>query len=126
MNGDQLFLDTNIILYFLNGDKSLVPILEEKQLFISFITQMELLSLKEITEKELNSIESFLMHCSIIEMSSRIKENAIFIRRKYGLKLPDAIIAGSSMFLNAPLFSADKALSRISEIDLIYYQFDTD
>ncbi|MDZ7742765.1 MAG: PIN domain-containing protein [Bacteroidota bacterium] len=97
MNGDQLFLDTNIILYFLNGDKSLLPNLEEKQLFISFITQMELLSFKEITKKEINLIEGFLTNCLIIEMSLRIKENAIFVRRKYGLKLPDAIIAGSSI-----------------------------
>lgn len=126
MNGDQLFLDTNIILYFLNGDKSLLPNLEEKQLFISFITQMELLSFKEITQREINLIEGFLTNCLIIEMSLRIKENAIYVRRKYGLKLPDAIIAGSSMFLNVPLFSADKVMSRISEIDLIYYQFDTE
>jgi len=126
MNGNQLFLDTNIILYFLNGDKSLLPIFEEKQLFISFITQLELLSFKAITENEINQIEGFLNHCSIIEMSSRIKKDTIFLRRKYGLKLPDAIIAGSSLFLNAPLFTADKAMARISEIDLVYYQFNAD
>ncbi|MCK9452735.1 MAG: type II toxin-antitoxin system VapC family toxin [Bacteroidales bacterium] len=113
MNGNQLFLDTNIILYFLNGDKSLLPVFEEKQLFISFITQLELLSFKAITENKINKIEGFLNHCSIIEMSSRIKENTIFLRRKYRLKLPDAIIAGSSLLPNAPLFTADKAMARI-------------
>jgi predicted nucleic acid-binding protein len=44
MNGDQLFIDTNIILYYLNGDRTLLPVLEDKQLFVSFITQLELLS----------------------------------------------------------------------------------
>jgi len=123
MNGNQLFIDTNIILYYLNGDTTLLPVLEDKQLFISFITQLELLSFKEITQPEIKMIEGFLKHCTIIEMSSMVKENTILLRRKYGLKLPDAIIAGSSLYLNVPLFTADKGLSKIKEIDLIYYQF---
>lgn len=123
MNGDQLFIDSNIILYYLNGDKTLLPVLEDKQLFVSFITELELLSFKKITEPETKLIEGFLQHCTIIEMSSVIKENTILLRRKYGLKLPDAIIAASSLFLNAPLFTADKDMANITEIDLIYYQF---
>lgn len=123
MNGDQLFIDSNIILYYLNGDSTLLPVLEDKQLFISFITQLELLSFKKITEPEIKLIEGFLQHCTIIEMSSVIKENTILLRRKYGLKLPDAIIAASSLFLNVPLFTADKDMVNIKEIDLIYYQF---
>ncbi len=78
---------------------------------------------KKITEPEIKWIEGFLQHCTIIEMSSVIKENTILLRRKYGLKLPDAIIAASSLFLNAPLFTADKDMANIKEIDLIYYQF---
>jgi predicted nucleic acid-binding protein len=123
MNGNQLFIDTNIILYYLNGDTTLLPVLEDKQLFVSFITQLELLSFKEITESEIKMIAGFLKHCTIIEMSSVVKENTILLRRKYGLKLPDAINAGSSLYLNVPLFTADKGLSKIKEIDLIYYQF---
>ena len=123
MNGDQLFIDSNIILYYLNGDRTLLPVLEDKQLFVSFITELKLLSLKKITEPEIKLIEGFLQHCAIIEMSSVIKENTILLRRKYGLKLPDAIIAASSLFLNAPLFTADKDMANIKEIDLIYYQF---
>lgn len=123
MNGDQLFIDSNIILYYLNGDKTLLPVLEDKQLIVSFITQLELLSYKKITEPEIKMIESFLQQCTIIEMSSLIKENTIMLRRKYGLKLPDAIIVGSSLYLNAPLITADKGMANITEIDLIYYQY---
>lgn len=123
MNGDQLFIDTNIILYYLNGDKTLLPVLEDKQLFASFITQLELLSFKNITEPEIKIVEGFLQECTIIEMSSVIKESTVLLRRKYGLKLPDAIIAGSALYLNVPLFTADKGMARIKEIDLIYYQF---
>ena len=43
MNGNNLLLDTNIVLYLLNGEETLIPLLEEKNLFLSFITQLELL-----------------------------------------------------------------------------------
>ena len=38
MSGNQLFLDTNIVLYLLNGDETLADFLQEKQLYISIIT----------------------------------------------------------------------------------------
>jgi predicted nucleic acid-binding protein len=48
MNGNSVLLDTNIVLYFLNGEETLIPILEQKSLFLSFITQLELLGSKNI------------------------------------------------------------------------------
>ena len=122
MNGNELFLDTNIILYYLNGDETLIPVLEDKQLFLSFITEMELLSYSNITDAEIQTVENFLNECYIVEISSQIKEKTILLRRKYGLKLPDAIIVGSALSLNAPLITADKKMSAINEIDVIYYQ----
>ncbi len=38
MNGNNILLDSNIVLYFLNGEATLLPLLEEKQLYVSFIT----------------------------------------------------------------------------------------
>jgi predicted nucleic acid-binding protein len=59
MNGNSLLLDTNIILYLLNGDETLIPLLEEKNLFVSFITELELLSYKELTHKDSENIGHF-------------------------------------------------------------------
>jgi predicted nucleic acid-binding protein len=97
-------------------------LLEDKQLFYSFITQLELLSYSGIKDSEIQLVENFLNECFIIEISSQIKENTIFLRRKYSLKLPDAIIAGSALSLNVPLVTADKKMSGVKEIDMIYYQ----
>lgn len=47
MNGNKLLLDTNIILYLLNGDNTLVDILQGKTPYISFITELELFSFKK-------------------------------------------------------------------------------
>ena len=49
MNGNKLFIDTNIILYLLNGDITLAEILNNKQIYISVITELELFSFRNIT-----------------------------------------------------------------------------
>ncbi|MFO7744518.1 MAG: PIN domain-containing protein [Psychroflexus sp.] len=123
MNGNSLLLDSNILLYLLNGEETLIPLLEDKQLYLSFITQLELLSFPGISEKEINKIKSFIDKCIIIEMSSTIKEYTIKLRKKHKLKLPDSIIAASSLYINVPLVTADTDFKKISEdVDLVFYQ----
>jgi len=50
MNGNNILLDTNIVLYLLNGEETLIPLLAEKNLFLSFITQLELLGSKYLNQ----------------------------------------------------------------------------
>ncbi len=122
MNGNSLFLDTNIVLYFLNGDRTLIPVLEEKVLYVSFITDLELLSYSGITSEDSRKIKSFINNCTVVEMNSGIKHDVISTRKKYNLKLPDAIIVGSAMRLDIPLISADKGMKKVNEIDFIHYE----
>ncbi|MCB0749067.1 MAG: type II toxin-antitoxin system VapC family toxin [Ignavibacteriae bacterium] len=122
MNGNSLLLDTNVILYFLSGDRTLIPLLNEKDLFVSFITQLELLSYKEITETDIKNINEFLAECTIIDINAKIKEIAINLKRKYSLKLPDSIIIATGLFLKIPVISADAQFKLVEESDLIFYQ----
>ena len=92
MNGNSILLDTNIVLYLLNGDKTLIPLLENKRLFVSFITEIELLSYKGIKDKDQAILKEFLSECLIVDINQLIKENTVEIRKKYSLKLPDCII----------------------------------
>jgi predicted nucleic acid-binding protein len=71
MNGNKLFLDTNIMLYLLNG----------KQLFISVITELELLAYKGITPKEESVIQEFVSQCKTISINSEVKQESIRIRK---------------------------------------------
>lgn len=73
MSGNKLFLDTNIILYLLNGDITLAESLNEKQLFVSVITELELLAYKDITSKESEIIKDFLNQCKIVNLNDSIK-----------------------------------------------------
>jgi predicted nucleic acid-binding protein len=122
MNGNNLLLDTNIVLYFLNGDKTLIPILEDKSLFISFITQLELLSYNELSSEEIESIQLFLNECTIIDININIKNIAIDLRKKYHLKLPDSIIIATAIWLNSPVISSDMEFARAIEADIILYE----
>ncbi|MHB8337835.1 MAG: type II toxin-antitoxin system VapC family toxin [Ignavibacteriaceae bacterium] len=122
MNGNSILLDTNIVLYLLNGDKTLIPLLENKQLFVSFITEIELLSYKGIKAKDQTILKEFLSECLIVDINQLIKENTVEIRKKYSLKLPDCIIIATSLYLNIPIISADKEFSKAENADLVLYQ----
>ena len=74
MNGENIVLDTNIVLYFLAGDEGLLPILENRFLSISVITEMELLSYQFFDQEELTDIQAFIDDCSVINLNEEIKE----------------------------------------------------
>lgn len=43
MSGNNFLLDTNIVLYLLSGNTTVAEIIDGTQLYISFVTQLELL-----------------------------------------------------------------------------------
>ena len=122
MNGNNLLLDSNIVLYLLNGEQTLIPLLEDKKLYVSFITQLEVLGYKGITTSEQKKINQFLSECIIIDINPVIKNYTISLRQKYGLKLPDSIIMATSLYLNIPLITADTEFKKVESLDLIYYE----
>ena len=122
MNGTNILLDTNIVLYLLNGEETLIPLLDEKNLFLSFITQLELLGNRHLKPKDILKIKQFISECTVIDITPAIKELVINIRQKYNLKLPDCIIIATSLWLNMPLITADQDFKKVDIADLIYFQ----
>ncbi len=122
MNGNNLLLDTNIVLYLLNGEETLIPLLEEKNLFLSFITQLELLGNCNLNFDDHIKIKQFIAECTVIDITPGIKEFTISIRQKYSIKLPDSIIMATSLWLNMPLITADHDFKKIDIADLIYFK----
>ena len=122
MSGNKLFVDTNIVLYLLSGDKTLAALLNEKNLYLSFVSQLELLGFKGMNKKEESSLISFIEQCTVIDINNRIKQKVIELRKRYSLKLPDCIIMASSIHLDIPIFSADEDFKKVKDLDLLYYQ----
>jgi len=122
MSGNNILLDTNIVLYLLNGEETLIPLLEEKNLFLSFITQLELLGTRNLNSDDILKIKQFISECTVIDITPGIKEYTISVRQKYSIKLPDCIILATSLWLNMPLISADQDFKKIDIADLIYFK----
>ncbi|HEV2832442.1 MAG TPA: type II toxin-antitoxin system VapC family toxin [Hanamia sp.] len=121
MNGNRFLLDTNIILYILSGDKIIANYLRNKILYTSIICEIELLSYKSISLNEEKGIQKFLSEFRIISIDQSIKELSIQLRKKYFLKIPDTIIAATSISLGIPLVTADKVFKQISELTIDLY-----
>jgi hypothetical protein len=112
MNGVEVLLDTNILIYLTAGNKTVEAFLQGKQPIISFITEMEILSWPSLSEKEYKIAKAMIGECRVIQMNNAIRDEAIAIRRSTRLKLPDAIVAATSKYLDLTLVSADADLKK--------------
>lgn len=121
MIGNSFLIDTNIALYLLSGNATIVNILDKNYCYLSFISQLELLAFKKITATEELRITKFISDCFLIDINDDIKKNVIAIRKQHNLKLPDCIIAATSMHLNIPLLTGDKGFKGISDLSVILY-----
>ena len=114
--------DTNFLVYVHEGNDKVLPFLNYN-FGVSFITEVELLGFKGITKIEEAKLKQLINDSFVIEWSSKIKEQTIELRKKYNIKLPDAIIASTSLIYGLPLVTADKGYSKIEELDLILIEF---
>lgn len=122
MSGNKLFVDTNILLYFLDGDQEVIEMISDKELVISFINELELLSFPKISADSEETIKGLLKNCTIVDITQEIKDLTIEFRRKSKLKLPDAIVAATAFYLQLPLLTADKQFRKVEELEVIIYE----
>jgi len=121
MNGNNFLVDTNIVIYLLSGDKTIADLLDRKRIYISFITEIELLTFQNLTVNEKQIVKNLLADCIVIGMNDGIKDKTISIRINKKLKIPDAIIAATSLYLKIPIITADEQFKKVSDLELIYY-----
>lgn len=121
MNGN-LLIDTNIFIYLTKGDQKVIDYLQDRNICISFISELELLSFKGINEDEEQIIREILSQFTIIGFNEFLKETIINLRKKYNLKLPDSIILAIAKQYDLPFLTSDKNLKNIEEVDVIIYE----
>lgn len=122
MSGSKFLLDTNAILYILDGDEVLAELLYNERLYTSIITEMELLSYKNITVREKQQIKKFLSDFVVVNIDDAIRDQTIEIKKNTQLRLPDSIIAASSIVLDMPLVTSDKQFKTVVGLNLLYYE----
>ena len=72
MNGNSLLLDTNIILYLLAGNQTVADFLNNKTVFVSVVTELELLGYDGLQSEGKLIVENLLEDSTIIDINSEI------------------------------------------------------
>jgi predicted nucleic acid-binding protein len=120
LNGVEFIVDTNILIAFDLG----IPNLEHYtnyNLGISCITEIELLGYSKNTEKDIADYTALIKEFEMFELTTSIKAEAIYLKRKYNIKTPDAIIAATAIHAKVPLISNDKGFNKIKELVVLTY-----
>jgi predicted nucleic acid-binding protein len=119
MNGISILSDTNPLIYLLDGNSEVAEFLDEKQVWLSVISELELFGKRGLSKPEIKEINALLDNCFIAELTPNIKKIVKELMQKFAIKLPDAIIAATAIYLDLPLLTADKEFSKIQDIKLI-------
>src|SRR5688572_16555761 len=98
MNGPaNILVDTNLIILGIGGDKRALELLEGHSLFVSVISEIELLSIPFQKVQDERLMRDFISNCFVIDLDGEIKRQTIHLRKNHKIKIPDAIIAASSI-----------------------------
>ena len=122
MSGNKYILDTNAVIYLLNGDKQFSSMLSTARwIGISIISYVEFLAFENISDNDKSLFDEFLKKINTVNISIEnedIINKIIDIRRKYSLKLPDSIIASTAYVNNAILITWDQKFRQVNEIEI--------
>lgn len=111
----NIFLDTNAVIYFLEGIMGFEIIGEYRSFFYSFITEIELLAFADDEKKQI--IINFLKRGKRIAINDKIIKQSIEVRKTVRLKIPDAIIVASAKNVGADFYTSDEEI--LKKVDFL-------
>ncbi len=119
----MIFLDTNILIEYLKGNKSLIKSYSLDELFISDIVVMELYQGAK-SKQDLKFIINEIAVFKILKTNDEIIKLATLLVKEYNLshnmKMMDAIIASTVMVYNMPLMTLNlKDFRYIDGVELV-------
>ena len=82
----------------------------------SIVTRIELLSRRGLDGSEIASVQSFLASSEEIGLTDAIAQRAAELRRTFGGKLPDAVVAATAELYEAPLLTLDRGMVRYASV----------
>ena len=125
MERKNYLIDTNVAIYYFGlalsaeSEKFMDMILGERY-SISVINRIELLGFKSLNVNESEALSSFISHSDIFDLEENIILETIQIRKKYSIKLPDAIIAATCLVNNFSLITNNiKDFDKIRHLQIV-------
>lgn len=124
--GLKYLWDTNTAIYFLqqlfppHAEHFIDATLKEGPPAISAITEIELLCWKTPKEDEIQILQAFINQANVLELEQLVKLKTVELRKKYPIKLPDAIIAATALSYNLTLITRNtKDFKLIPELTVV-------
>jgi len=115
--GSLAVLDTNAIIYLVNGQlRSPLPL---KRFLVSVITRIELLGWKDLGPVEEAAIRKVLGEVREVGLEEAMILQAIELRRSTSLRVPDAIVAATAIVTGADLISLDRTFIGVPGLNLL-------
>lgn len=98
----EYLLDTNILIYHFADTIPKKEVNKIEEIFrtsfnISILTKIEFLGWEKHTEEGFEKAQEFIGFANVISMTDEIVDLTIDIRRQSKIKLPDAVIAATSL-----------------------------
>lgn len=124
MTNKHLF-DTNTFIYYFNNDEKVFPFFNDEfntknQVFFSFISEIELLSFRNLDLTQIEIIKNCLSVFNKILINDSIISKLIELKRKYSIKLGDSIIAATAIEFDAIIVTRkEKDFKAIPEIKIL-------
>jgi len=119
----KIVLDSNVVIYLSKGLLTIEDLLsfvecDSLEIWISLVTYMEVLSYEFQSFEEENFVKNLLHEFFILDIDKDVADKTIEIRKKYKIKLPDAIICASAVTIDAHLITADTQLKKVKEANV--------
>ncbi len=119
-------LDTNAVIYYLGEEKESYDVLSkifsnDSNFYLSTITELELLSFKELTQSAKERIETLLKYSSfLIPVDSNIARIGASIRRDTNIETADSAIAATAIATGSTLVTRNvKDFKRIPNLQIL-------
>jgi len=120
----KVLLDSNIVIYLSQKKLSINEVFEaNKEYYISLVTYMEILSYNFPSKEEEEFIQKLLSLFKIIDITKTIALEVISLKKKRKIKLPDAIIVATALVERAILYTNDKQLHSVENLNIRYFGY---
>ncbi|MBK5285171.1 MAG: type II toxin-antitoxin system VapC family toxin [Bacteroidia bacterium] len=122
--GKEYLIDTNVVIYMLKGNLPEKVLSFMKPLFdstpnFSVINKIEMLSHNDASPEETRSVQKLIKKSTVHHLNDSVIEMTIRVRKKYSMKLPDAIIASTAIVHNLILATRNtKDFEKIVELEI--------
>ncbi len=120
----EYLLDTNILIYYFADTIPKKEVSKIEEIFrtsfnISIITKIELLGWEKHTEEGFEKAREFISFANVIPLTDEIADLTIDKRKESKIKLPDAVIAATTLHNNLILVTRnDKDFNGIKGLEI--------